>query len=345
MTDLISIRLLSQQLISQQFSDPAELVSYMGAIQAQEYRQMRWAVAMRTKKPSMKKFKEAFDNGRIIRTHLMRGTWQLVSGKDYPWMLNLCSAKARSVINGWMHANGIDLPQKEQETVREIISGLGERVKSFTKEDVAEALVQNGIVMDDHRMSYHIRYGELNGLLCSGELHPQKATYSLASSKLGQMPQRDRDQSLSELAEKYFQSRSPASFEDFVWWSGLNIGDCRRAVDILGQRLERTEHNGKSFYILDNCRRRSCRKGSCLLIPSYDEYLIAYKSRDLVLAPEHSHYAHNRTGNFNPIVASDGIICGNWAPFKKEPDLHFFSESSNDFQKEWERYKGFLANG
>ena len=42
----IAVRLLNQQLIVPQFSTPAEVVRYMGAMQAQEYRMMRWAVAM-----------------------------------------------------------------------------------------------------------------------------------------------------------------------------------------------------------------------------------------------------------------------------------------------------------
>ena len=55
----IATRLLNQQLICPQFSDPADVVCHMGAIQAQEYRMMRWAVAMRTSKPSSKAFKQA----------------------------------------------------------------------------------------------------------------------------------------------------------------------------------------------------------------------------------------------------------------------------------------------
>lgn len=47
----VSARLLNQQLICPQFSTPYDVVSWMGAIQAQEYRMMRWAVGMRTKKP------------------------------------------------------------------------------------------------------------------------------------------------------------------------------------------------------------------------------------------------------------------------------------------------------
>ena len=39
----IAIRLLNQQLIAPQYSNPPEVVSFMGAMQAQEYRMMRWA--------------------------------------------------------------------------------------------------------------------------------------------------------------------------------------------------------------------------------------------------------------------------------------------------------------
>ena len=46
-----NIRLLSQQLVSPQFRTAYEVVEWMGAMQAQEYRMMRWAVGMRMKLP------------------------------------------------------------------------------------------------------------------------------------------------------------------------------------------------------------------------------------------------------------------------------------------------------
>ena len=85
----IAIRLLSQQLICPQFDTPQKVVSHFGAMQAQDYRMVRWAVMMRTRKPSSIAFKKAFDDGEIVRLHLLRGTWQLVSNEDYWWMLNL----------------------------------------------------------------------------------------------------------------------------------------------------------------------------------------------------------------------------------------------------------------
>ena len=180
----VAIRLLNQQLICPQFDKPEAVVNHMGAMQAQEYRLMRWAVAMRTKKPSAKAFKKAFDSGQIIRLHLMRGTWQLVSAEDYWPLLELCSAKALAVIKGWMSSNKITIPEEEVKRIREILVQTAAEKGSVTKEDFVEALAEKDIHMDDHRLSYHIRYAELSGTLCSGDLLPMKATYALAADKV-----------------------------------------------------------------------------------------------------------------------------------------------------------------
>ena len=344
----IALRLLNQQLIYPQFSEPAEVVNYMGAMQAQEYRLMRWAVAMRTKKPSANAFKKAFDSGQIIRLHLMRGTWQLVSSEDYWPLLELCSAKALAVIKGWMRSNKISIPEEEVKQIREILIRTAADKGSATKEDFAQALAEKDIQMDDHRLSYHIRYAELSGTLCSGDLLPMKVTYALVADKIKPCVKMDRDEALALLARKYFQSRQPATLEDFVWWSGLNINDCRRGMELLGSSL-RAEHSGarqstccRTYYLTTDCRTRGFRKGNYLLIPPYDEYLIGYKSRDVVLSPNYRHKAHNNSGIFQPVIAYDGVICGNWTPFKEELQAEFFmGEHEADFQAEWKRYKTY----
>ena len=176
----VSLRLLNQQLIAPQFNDPTEVVSHMGAMQAQEYRLMRWAVAMRTRKPSLLKFKEAFDSGRILRLHLMRGTWQLVTADDYWPFLELCAPKAISVTKGWMSSNKISIPDEELSRIRDILIRTAGDKRSVTKDDFVQALTERGITMDDHRLSYHIRMAEMSGTLYSGDLLPMKATYALS---------------------------------------------------------------------------------------------------------------------------------------------------------------------
>ena len=342
----VAIRLLNQQLVAPQFSDPAEVVSHLGAIQAQEYRLMRWAVAMRTKKPSEKAFKEAYDSGRILRLHLMRGTWQLITAEDYWPMLDLCASKAIKVIKGWMSSNKISIPEDELLSFREILLQTAADKRSVTKDDFVQALAERDITMDEHRLSYHIRMAELSGLLCSGDLLPMKASYALTADKAKPNVKMDRDEALMRFTRKYFQSRQPATLEDFVWWSGLNVSDCRKGIELLGDYLHvetvcTPSLPRREFYLTDDCRTRGFRKGQFLLIPPYDEYLIGYKSRDIVLPPEHRHRAHNNSGIFQPIIAHDGIVCGNWSPFTEDCRVEFFESNYGveDVQEAWKVYK------
>ena len=310
----IAIRLLNQQLVAPQFSDPAEVVSYMGATQAQEYRMMRWAVEMRTRRPSAKAFKQAFDSGRIIRLHLMRGTWQLVSAEDYWMMIGLCAPKAVAVTKGWMSSNKISIPDDELYHVRDILAQTAADLGSATKEDIVQALADKDIRMDDHRLSYHIRMAEMSGTLCSGELLPMKATYALTANKVKQTAK----------------------------MSGLNVSDCRKGIALLGDSIHVEKWKGREFYLTDDCRTRGFRKGKFLLIPPYDEYLIGYKSRDIVLPPEHRHHAHNNSGIFQPVIAYDGTICGNWSPFKDDCQATFFSETcAKDITEAWQSYMNY----
>jgi len=335
----IALRLLNQQLTNKQFASPAEVVSHMGALQAQDYRMMRWAVAMRTKKPSEEAFRKAYNSGQILRLHLLRCTWQLISALDYNWMLELCAPKSIATLNGWMKSNKISISGEEQASVRKIIEqSIGEKT-DVTKEDIADALVRNGIHMDDHRISYHIRMAELTGSLVSGNLHPSKATYCLASQKVKTVAPIGRDEALARLTTKYFQSHSPATLDDFVWWTGLNTGDCKRGILLLGEKLRTETWKDRHFYMLDGCRTHGFRKGCTLLLPPFDEYLIGYKSRDVVLAPEHSHHAHNKSGIFYPVIASDGVICGNWNPHQSTLHATMFDPNTKiNLEKNWQEY-------
>ena len=267
---------------------------------------MRWAVAMRTRRPSSKAFKRAFDSGRIIRLHLMRGTWQLVAAEDYWMLIGLCAPKAIAVTKGWMSSNKISIPDEELMRVRDILAQTAADLWSATKEDLVRALAEKDIRMDDHRLSYHIRMAEMSGTLCSGELLPMKASYALTANKVKPVAQMDKDEALLRFTRKYFQSRQPATLEDFVWWSGLNISDCRKGIALLGDTIHMEKWRG-------------------------------------LLPPEHRHHAHNNSGIFQPVIAYDGTICGNWSPFRDDCQTTFFEDASIplDISEAWQVYKDY----
>ena len=64
----------------------------------------------------------------------------------------------------------------------------------------------------------------------------------------------DRDEALAYFTHKYFQSRQPATLEDFVWWSGLNISDCRRGIALLGNSIHIERWKGREYYLTEECR-------------------------------------------------------------------------------------------
>ena len=343
----ISQRLLNQQLIGPQFTTPYEVVSWMGAMQAQEYRMMRWAVEMRTKRPSAKAFESAYNEGQIVRVHLFRTTWQLVAGEDLPWMLELCRPNALRGLAGWMHSNGVDIPPAEQETVQQIFQDHLSQNRIAQKANFAAALRDKGITMDDHRLTYHIRLAEYSGLLCSGDLFPMKQSYALSAQKLPKVAPISKEEALGKLARTYFRSHGPATLEDFVWWSGLNIGDCKKGMEAIREELLEERHKGLSFYIHQDSRTRGFRSGCVHLLPSYDEYLIGYKTRHVAVHEDHMHRAHSGNGIFWPVILQDGKVVGNWSAAGGKIQTEVFHPEVNinadALEEETKRYTRFQS--
>lgn len=343
----VSARLLSQQLICPQFSSPHDVAEWMGALQAQEYRMMRWAVGMRTRKPSARAFEKAYNDGGIVRSHLFRTTWQLVAGEDWRWMLSLCRTNALRGMAGWMNANGVSIPQAEQEAVRQIFCDYLSRNRIAQKADFAAALAEKGLTMDAHRLSYHIMLSEYAGLLCSGDLFPQKHSYALAEAKLPKPTPLPREEALALLARKYFRSHGPATLEDFVWWCGLNISECKAGLEAIRAELIEERWKGLTFYRHRDSRTRGFRSGTVTLLPPYDEYLIGYKSRQVALHPDYRHYAHDQKGTFRPVVLLDGEVVGNWSASSGTLHTDLFHPHARPdqqaLQEQTARYSRFLG--
>ena len=150
----------------------------------------------------------------------------------------------------------------------------------------------------------------------------------------------ERDEMLMLLARKYFQSHSPATFEDYLWWSGLTASECRKGMTLLGSELRKEKWMDYEFYLHESCRTRGFRKGMSHLLPPFDEYLIGYKSRELSLSPVHTHHAHTNNGIFFPIIVHNGIVCGNWTPWEKNLNTSFFlpPEEKLSFDKQWKTF-------
>ncbi|HIW44540.1 MAG TPA: winged helix DNA-binding domain-containing protein [Candidatus Prevotella stercoripullorum] len=334
-----NIRLLNQQLVAPEFTDVHDLVAYMGMLQAQEYRMMRWAVGIRMKRPSMAAFRSAYNSGRIVRTHLFRCTWQLVAAEDLRWMLKLCADRNKAVINGYTAYQGRTIEEWEYDRANSLIRQALAGRRSTAKTKLVERLAELGLSDTAHAMSIFLRRAELDGIICSGELNGKENTYALIDERIPPEEEPSREEAVVILARKYFRSHSPATLEDLTWWTNLNVGECRAAVDALRNELTEEKYNGTTYYIHKYCRTRGCRRQT-LLLPSYDEYLLGYKSRHHVLEDEFRPRAYSNNGLFYPVIVSGGRVVGNWHP--KKSAAFFMENDTQDITEQLGNYNKFM---
>ena len=265
-----NIRLISQQLTNPQFSDVHELVAWMGMLQAQDYKMMRWAIGIRLKNPTMEKFRKAYSTGAVIRTHLFRCTWQLIAAEDVHWMLKLCSEKNKRAINGYTAYRGHTISEKEYGHTNELIYRTLSGHKSMKKDELSARLVGLGLPDDNHTLSIYLRRAEQDGIICSGDFDERQNTYALMGERVPMPNRLSKEESLAILARKYLRSHSPATLEDFAWWTNLSMKECREAIESIRKEIFEENYDNSTYYIHQDCNTsRKCRN-LILLLPAYD---------------------------------------------------------------------------
>jgi len=87
--NISQIRLKSQQIISTKLKTVKELVGWMCAMQAQDFAMAKWAIGVRVRNLKEEAIEESFNNGEILRIHILRPTWHFIASENIYWMLNL----------------------------------------------------------------------------------------------------------------------------------------------------------------------------------------------------------------------------------------------------------------
>ncbi len=325
--ETIGLRLHNQMLIGSQCEKPEEIVEWMGMMQAQDYNYFRWAIGMRMKEPKMEAVKESFSSGKILRLHLLRCTVQAVSSQDYPWMMQLCRERNLNTIKSWPSYNQTNFSEQYYQEGTEALKGILAHNLSLTKKGIGVEMEKLGLPSDTAHLNQILLRGEMEGLVCSGEMKGKDATWALVEERLKVLgvsePQLSETEVLALLARKYFRSHSPASFEDFCWWTGLPISQNRKAIEQIASELEEVlvedlpNGNKQTMFVYkgqeyEEWISKEQENKSVILLPPYDEYLIGYKSRWVSLDKKHEAKAHNRFGIFKPVILYEGKVVGNW---------------------------------
>lgn len=343
-----NIRLRSQQLAQPMFDNPKDLVAWMGAMQGQDYAMVKWAVGIRLKSPSIAKVNKALQNGEILRTHILRPTWHLVMPEDIRWMIMLTGKRIKSSWGSMDKALEID--EKLLLKCNRLLEKILEGNKHLTKKEIMLELEKTGIKTNEPRINRITLAAEADGILCSGTEKDKKHTYALLEERVPPAKDLHKEEALAKLATMYFQSHSPASLNDFVWWSGLPITEARHAINLINSQLIVDKLDSQDLYVHQSYNECTECTDIVHLMPPYDEYLISYKDRTAVLDLDHHPKAFTNYGIFYPVVLYNGKIAGNWKKSIKKGQLTiettFFDKklkvSGKLLKEAEERYKEFL---
>lgn len=306
------MRLRNQRLVGAGDAEPAAVVAWFGAMQAQEYALARWSVGQRASGLDDATVRRAVDEGRILRTHALRPTWHFIAAADLRWIQELTGPRVHAFNAYYYRTHGID-EATAQRTNAVIVDAL-RGGNHLTRKELGAVLADHGLPATGNKLAYVVIRAELDGLVANGPMRGKQHTYALVEERAPVQTALHGDAALAELTRRYFTSHGPATVKDFGWWSSLTLTQVRHGIALLGDELASAEVDGRRYWWAASSTMDGDVAPAGHVLQAYDEYVIAYtESRDLA----------NRAGlplglpNENTtihLVTLDGQLIAIWRP-------------------------------
>ena len=310
------LRLAAQGLLAPDFDSVPDAVRWMTAMQAQDLQAALWAVGLRVRRAGVDTVRSALDEGLVVRSWAMRGTLHLLAPEDLRWILDITADRLIRGMGGRHRELGIDARDVDvaRETALELVSGGG----AATRQQLFEAFEAAGQSTAGQRGIH------LLGVLCQrawlvqGPLTGNQQLLKAFDEWIPKSRELDRAEGIAELVLRYMLSHGPATERDFAWWSNTPVTEVRSALAKVKDQLAELESEGTSYWmapataaLLDD---GVPGQRSLLILPGFDEFLLGYTDRSLVLPPEHAQkVVPGGNGMFKKTIVAGGEVIGTWA--------------------------------
>ena len=307
--NMVRRRMGNQQLAGPVFDDPAAVVRWMGAVQAQDYLGGLWAVGLRTRGATEASVEAAIARREFVRTWPMRGTLHFVSASDVRWMSQLLAP--RVITSAASRHRQLELDGKVFNRAARVLERALAAGSCVRRDAIYQLWDAAGISTRDSRGLHILGYLAMTGLICFGPRAGKQQTFALLDEWLRPTSPLHRDEALGELARRYFTSHGPATVHDFAWWSGLTVTDARTGIEVAKDKLANHDADGRSYWYGSAALPRGTARTAHLL-PPWDEYTVAYRDRTAVLDPVHARKVNAGGGVLSPVVLVRGRVVGTW---------------------------------
>lgn len=347
-SEIILNRLINQQIATPVYTSPKDLTNWMGALQAQDYNMVKWAIGMRLKDCNENTVQDAINKGELIRTHVLRPTWHFVSSDDVYWMLALNAEKIKSSMRARHNFLGLN-PEIIKKSQSKIIKML-EEVDFLERDEIINRLFETKIVSDTHQVYHILTFSELDGLICSGPEINNKPTFTLLEKRVPVKIKYTREESIALLTKKYFQSHGPATIKDFVWWSGLNNTEAKKGIEMNKPEIKFVTEGMDNYWYFAENSDTGIDNYQIYLLPAFDEFIISYRERKFIIADDNYSKLISNNGIFRPVIIFKRQAIGTWKRTvrkkTKEIDLLLFentmklsAKSLRQSLKKYQEYK------
>jgi hypothetical protein len=306
----IAARLCNQRLAGSTLDRPEDVVAWMGAVQAQEFGPARWGVGQRMAASTDAAVEQAFNDGRVLRTHILRPTWHFVHPRDIRWMLAVSGPRVH-VANGFSY-RWDGLTPKVLARGATVIARALEGGRHLTRTELSAALKTARLPHIGQALAHVVMYAELEAVICSGPRRGKQFTYALLDERVPPTPAMSHDEGLAELARRYFTSHGPATMRDFTWWSGLTVAQARTGLAASGSAIEQVDIDGQTCWQAVEAEPRAPRSPLVRLLPIYDEFLVAFRDRGWAASALARGRATMGPNTFAHQLVIDGRVEGSW---------------------------------
>jgi hypothetical protein len=307
----IARRMRAQRLSAPMAADPAAVVAWFGAVQAQEYGPSKWGLAQRAPGLTDAQVDGALADGTIIRTHGPRPTWHFMAAADSRWVLAAVAPRVQLRSRTMYRTYEIDAALMTR--VRRVIEKTLGGGRFATRTAIGKALAAKGIEASGVRLGLIMFVLELDQVVCSGPRAGKQFTYALFDERVRGALVLSAEDARTALAGRYVASHGPVTVNDFVWWSGLTVGEARRAFESVSPAL-RVEQIGEDTYWSSPAAPKAARQPvpPVHLLPIYDEYFIAYRDRRPTAALLPPSAPPDPMDSFTNLLCVEGRFGGFW---------------------------------
>ncbi|MGK5741588.1 winged helix DNA-binding domain-containing protein [Micromonospora sp. URMC 103] len=290
----------------------AEVVEWFGAMQAQDLASALWSLGARLPALTKVDVEAALERREALRTWPMRGTVHLVPARDARWMLELTGVRALASAATRRVALGLDPADVDRavEVLGSALAGGGR----LTRAQCLATLNAAGIGTDGQRGYHLLWYASVRGITCVAPTVGTEQTFALLDEWAPEQRRLDRDEALATLVRRYVRSHGPVTAREFAGWTGLTLTDARRGFAAAGDALATVDVDGEEMRVdaalLD---APASEVDDLLVLPGFDEYLLGYKDRSLMLDAAHRDaIIPGNNGIFQPTVVRAGRVVGTW---------------------------------